>query len=68
MTDFKNLSLTALRFTGVNGALSHYNRGKVKTLIYHNVLPNTAAFPYALTPGDFERQIILIKENYTLTL
>jgi glycosyltransferase involved in cell wall biosynthesis/peptidoglycan/xylan/chitin deacetylase (PgdA/CDA1 family) len=64
MGNFKHLLLIALDLTGVNAALRHYNRGRVKTLIYHNVLPDTGAFPYALTPAEFERQIVLIKEKY----
>ncbi len=64
MANFKHLPLMAFGLIGVNAALSYYNRGKVKTLIYHNVLPDTASFPYALTPAEFERQIVLIKKKY----
>jgi glycosyltransferase involved in cell wall biosynthesis/peptidoglycan/xylan/chitin deacetylase (PgdA/CDA1 family) len=64
MANLKHLPLMAFGLMGVNTALSHYNRGKVKTLVYHNVLPDMAAFPYALRPAEFERHIILIKENY----
>ena len=59
MTNFKGWLQMAVHLMGVNGALAHWNRGKVKTLFYHNVLPNTAAFPDALPQpkgharGDF---------------
>ena len=54
----------AVHLMGVNGALAHWNRGKIRALIYHNVVPDTTAFPYALTPAEFERQIVLIKKKY----
>ena len=64
VASFKRLALTALNFLGVNAASSHCNSGRIKTLIYHNVLPDTAAFPHSLTPTEFERQIAVIKEKY----
>ena len=64
MANFKNGLLTAVHVLGVNGALARWNRGKISALIYHNVVPDTTAFPYALTPAEFERQIILIKKKY----
>jgi glycosyltransferase involved in cell wall biosynthesis len=64
MTRFKNALLTAVHVMGVNGALAHRNRGKIRALIYHNVVPDTTAFPCALTPAEFERQIVLIKKKY----
>jgi glycosyltransferase involved in cell wall biosynthesis/peptidoglycan/xylan/chitin deacetylase (PgdA/CDA1 family) len=64
MANFKNGLLLAVHLMGVNGALTHWNRGKIRVLIYHNVVPDTTAFPYALTPAEFERQIALIKKKY----
>jgi glycosyltransferase involved in cell wall biosynthesis/peptidoglycan/xylan/chitin deacetylase (PgdA/CDA1 family) len=64
MANFKNLTLMALGVLGVNSVLDHHNRGKIKTLVYHNVLPEAAAFPYALTPAEFERHVVLIKDHY----
>jgi glycosyltransferase involved in cell wall biosynthesis len=64
MANFKHWLQMAVHLMGVNAALAHWNRGKVKTLIYHNVLPNTAAFPNALTPAEFENQLVLIKQKY----
>jgi glycosyltransferase involved in cell wall biosynthesis len=64
MANFKNGLLMAAHHMGVNGALAHWNRGKIRSLIYHNVVPDTTAFPYALTPAEFERQIVLIKKKY----
>jgi glycosyltransferase involved in cell wall biosynthesis len=64
MANFKNGLLMAVHLMGVNGALAHWNRGKIRALIYHNVVPDTTAFPYALTPAEFERQIVLIKKKY----
>jgi glycosyltransferase involved in cell wall biosynthesis/peptidoglycan/xylan/chitin deacetylase (PgdA/CDA1 family) len=64
MANFKNWLQVALHLMGVNRALAHWNRGKIRALIYHNVLPDTTAFPYALTPGEFEQQIVLIKKKY----
>ena len=64
MANFKNWLQMAVHLMGVNGALAHWNRGKVKTLFYHNVLPNTAAFPNALTPAEFENQLVLIMQKY----
>jgi glycosyltransferase involved in cell wall biosynthesis/peptidoglycan/xylan/chitin deacetylase (PgdA/CDA1 family) len=64
MANFKNVLLMAVHFMGVNETLAHWNRGKIRALIYHNVVPDTTAFPYALTPAEFERQIILIKNKY----
>jgi hypothetical protein len=64
MANFKNWLQMAVYLMGVNVALAHWNRGKVKTLFYHNVLPNTAAFPDALTPAEFENQLVLIKQKY----
>ena len=64
MANFKKWLQMAVHLMGVNGALAHWNRGKVKTLFYHNVLPSTAAFPNALTPAEFENQLVLIKQKY----
>ena len=64
MANFKSGLLMAVHLMGVNRALAHWNRGKIKALIYHNVVPDRTAFPYALTPGEFERQIVLIKKKY----
>ena len=64
MANFKNSLLMAAQLMGVNEALAHWNCGKIRTLIYHNVVPDTTAFPYALTPAEFERQIVLIKKKY----
>jgi glycosyltransferase involved in cell wall biosynthesis/peptidoglycan/xylan/chitin deacetylase (PgdA/CDA1 family) len=64
MANFKNGLLMAVHLMGVNGALAYWNRGKIRVLTYHNVLPDTTAFPYALTPAEFERQIVLIKKKY----
>ena len=64
MANYKNPLLMAAHLMGVNEALAHWNRGKIRTLIYHNVVPDTTAFPYALTPAEFERQIVLIKKKY----
>ena len=64
MVNFKHLPLTAMHLMGVNAALSRYHRGKIKTLIYHNVLPRTETFPGSLAPLEFERHIVLIKEKY----
>jgi glycosyltransferase involved in cell wall biosynthesis/peptidoglycan/xylan/chitin deacetylase (PgdA/CDA1 family) len=64
MANFKRGLLTAVQLMGVNEAFAHWNRGKIRALIYHNVTPDTTAFPYALTPAEFERQIVLIKKKY----
>ena len=64
MANLKNGLLMAVHLMGVNEALAHWNRGKIRALIYHNVVPDTTAFPYALTPAEFERQIVLIKKKY----
>jgi len=64
MASSKNGLLMAVHLMGVNGALALWNRGKIRALIYHNVVPDTTPFPYALTPAEFERQIALIKKKY----
>jgi glycosyltransferase involved in cell wall biosynthesis/peptidoglycan/xylan/chitin deacetylase (PgdA/CDA1 family) len=64
MANFKNGLQMAVHLTGVNWALAHWNRGKIRALIYHSVLPDTTAFPNALTPAEFERQIVVIKKKY----
>jgi glycosyltransferase involved in cell wall biosynthesis/peptidoglycan/xylan/chitin deacetylase (PgdA/CDA1 family) len=64
MANFKNRLFMAVHLVGLNGALAHWNRGKIRALIYHNVVPDTTAFPYALTPAEFERLIVLIKKKY----
>ena len=64
MANLKNGLLMGVHFMGVNGALAHWNCGKIRALIYHNVVPDTTKFPYALTPAEFERQIVLIKKKY----
>ena len=55
---------SAFRWTGVNALFGAINRGKVKTLIYHNVLPEFEAFSFALSPEEFEHHLLTIKRNY----
>jgi hypothetical protein len=62
--NFKNGLLMAVHLMGVNGALGPLNRGKIRALIHHNVVPDTTAFPYARAPAEFERQIFLITKKY----
>jgi peptidoglycan/xylan/chitin deacetylase (PgdA/CDA1 family) len=64
MENFKTGLLAVFHLMGVNGALAHWNRGKIRALIYHNVVPDTTTFPSALTPAEFERQIVRIKKKY----
>ena len=63
MANFKKWLQMAVHLMGVNGALAHWNRGNVKTLFYHNVLPSTAAFPNALTPANSRTSSSLSSRN-----
>lgn len=60
----KRIFFLALSWTGINALFSFVNRGKVKTLIYHNVLSQFGAFKFALSPEEFERHLIMLKRKY----
>lgn len=53
-----------LAASGANAIYAAAHRGRVKTIIYHNVLPQTDAFPFALSPIAFESQLVAIKRFY----
>ena len=60
----KALAYQIASYGGFNALCRQWNRGRIKTLIYHNVLPESSAFPYALTPDEFERHLEVIKKCY----
>ncbi len=65
MRSVKDVLLGAVAGAGVDHVWGRRHRGRVKSLIYHNVLPDTTPFHHdALTPQEFERQLMLIKELY----
>jgi hypothetical protein len=51
MANFKNGLLMSVHLMDINAALAHWSRGKIRALIYRNVVPDMTVFPYALTPG-----------------
>jgi glycosyltransferase involved in cell wall biosynthesis/peptidoglycan/xylan/chitin deacetylase (PgdA/CDA1 family) len=60
----KALAYQMVRYSGGNAIFRLWNRGRIKALIYHNVLPETSAFPFALHPDEFEKHLEAIKKYY----
>jgi glycosyltransferase involved in cell wall biosynthesis/peptidoglycan/xylan/chitin deacetylase (PgdA/CDA1 family) len=52
------------RYSGINAICRRLNGGRIKTLIYHNVMPENSAFPFALQPDEFERHLEVVKKYY----
>ena len=60
----KALAYQVARYSGINAICRRLNRGRIKTLIYHNVMPENSAFPFALQPDEFERHLEAVKKYY----
>ncbi len=60
----KALAYQVVRYSGANAICRHWNRGRIKVLIYHNVMPESSAFPFALQPDEFARHLEAIKKYY----
>jgi hypothetical protein len=60
----KRLFLSMLERSGANAYFRSAHFGQMKTLIYHNVLSDSLAFPGSLSPSTFERHLIAIKQDY----
>ena len=60
----KALAYQVVRYSGANAICRHWNRGRIKVLIYHNVMPESSAFPFALQPDEFARHLKAIKKYY----
>ncbi len=62
----KRAFLQGLDLSGVNAFFRAANRGRVKTLLYHNVLDDTGAFSNAISPEEFERHLVDLKTRCNL--
>ncbi len=62
----KQILFAALDLFGVNAIFRRHNRGKIKVLLYHNITPGRAHFANAISPEEFEEQIIYLKRQYNV--
>ena len=60
----KHILFFWLETLGINALFRRVHRGQVKTLLYHNVLPDTGEFAFAITPEQFEAHLIYLKQHY----
>ncbi len=60
----KRILFFLLEVLGINALFRHRNRGRVKTLIYHNILPDVGEVPPAIMPEQFEAHLVYLKQHY----
>lgn len=53
-------------FLGLNALFRWLNRGRIKVLLFHNVIPAGSPFFYAIPPEIFDEMIVDLKRNYNL--
>jgi peptidoglycan/xylan/chitin deacetylase (PgdA/CDA1 family) len=62
----KRFVFALLEAIGANALSRRLHRGKIKVLLYHNVVPERAGFNNAITPEEFEAQLRYLKARYNV--
>jgi peptidoglycan/xylan/chitin deacetylase (PgdA/CDA1 family) len=62
----KRLIFALLEASGTNALFRHLHRGRIKVLLYHNVVPGRVGFSNAITPEEFDAQLRYLKAHYNL--
>jgi peptidoglycan/xylan/chitin deacetylase (PgdA/CDA1 family) len=62
----KQLLFSMLEAGGVNALFRRLHRGKIKVLLYHNVIEGPSGFSNAMTPQEFETQLRYLNRHYNI--
>lgn len=62
----KHIFFLMLELLGINAAFRFKYKGRIKCLMYHNVVDKRNVFSNAITSHEFESQLVYLKKYYNL--